>query len=257
MYNQESIKKVQLRLLEMAVCVKTILDEHKIPYILGFGSLLGAIREKGFIPWDDDLDLFLFEDSYQQAMDILQPRLPADMFLEYEKTEEKYFHAWAHVKDCNSVCHCDLFPQDSLYSHKGISLDLHKLVKINALDWPEFKYQEGLRYLERRKKFDFISSSEFEEKARVYKKVFLNDVPRQPLKDEMVFASTGANRFFPVETVLPLSEIAFLGHSFKVPHDPDAFLTILYGDYLKRPPIEQRHPHYSSVSFIDLPMDSK
>ena len=54
------------------------------------------------------------------------------MLLENEKTEPKYFHAWAHVKDLKSECECSLFPQDAEYKNHGLSVDLYKLTKIKA-----------------------------------------------------------------------------------------------------------------------------
>ena len=62
MYTQEDVKKVQKRLLEMAVVIRDILEAHQIPYFITYGTLLGAVRHKGFIPWDDDFDLYLFDE---------------------------------------------------------------------------------------------------------------------------------------------------------------------------------------------------
>ena len=66
------IKRVQERLLKMAKEIASILEDHDIPYQIAFGTLLGAVRHKGFIPWDDDFDFFLFDDSYEKAMEVLQ-----------------------------------------------------------------------------------------------------------------------------------------------------------------------------------------
>ena len=53
------IKRVQKRLLEMGTVIARILEKHDIPYMITFGTLLGAVRHHGFIPWDDDFDIFL------------------------------------------------------------------------------------------------------------------------------------------------------------------------------------------------------
>ena len=109
----------------VAKVAKEILEKHDIPYFITYGTLLGAVRHKGFIPWDDDFDFYLLDEYYNEAMDVLRNELPHDMFLENEDTEPLFFHGWAHVKDLNSVASCDLYPQDGHYAHHGISVDLY------------------------------------------------------------------------------------------------------------------------------------
>ena len=116
---QVDIKRVQNRLFQMGQVIANILSTHNIPHMITFGTLLGAVRHGGFIPWDDDFDFFLFDDTYDEAIKILRNELPVDMFLEDDKSEPKYFHGWAHVKDLNSEVYCEQFPQDNLYEHHG------------------------------------------------------------------------------------------------------------------------------------------
>lgn len=88
-----------------------------------------GVRHKGFIPWDDDFDFYLFDESYDDALKVLKQNLPNNMFLEYFDTEPLYFHAWAHVKDLYTECDCQQFPQDGAYAHHGVSIDLYRTKK--------------------------------------------------------------------------------------------------------------------------------
>ena len=124
------VKRVQETLLKMAKTIAGILEANDVPYMIAFGTLLGAVRHKGFIPWDDDFDFYLFDESYDKAIEILRDNLPKDMFLEDEKSEPLFFHAWAHVKDVYSIAECQEYPQDSLYQHKGISVDIYRTKKM-------------------------------------------------------------------------------------------------------------------------------
>ena len=125
-----TIEMIHDRLYHMAKAVIAVLEKHDIPYSLAYGTLLGAVRHQGFIPWDDDFDLWLFEDSYDEAMEYLRNELPDDMFLEDEKSEPIYFHGWAHVKDLNSVATHALYPQDDAYAHKGLHIDLYRCTRM-------------------------------------------------------------------------------------------------------------------------------
>ena len=242
------IKRVQDRLLEIAKRTATILEKHDIPYQIAFGTLLGAIRHGGFIPWDDDFDFFLFEESYEKAMDVLAQELPSDMFLENEKSEPKYFHGWAHVKDVNSECQCDLYPHDSLYAHKGVSVDLYKMTKIYERDFAQFRLDNAIAYIERRKQLGFITEEDFEKRKKLYAERLLSE---KCDSDKVILAYPFDHGKQNYEDVFPLKKYTFCGVEFLGPNNYESILTSEYGDYMQLPPEEDRHPHFSSVTFFD------
>lgn len=242
------IKRVQARLLEMAVAIATALEKNNIPYEIAFGTLLGAVRHNGFIPWDDDFDFFLFDDTYEQAMNALAKELPSDMFLENEKTEPTYFHAWAHVKDLHSECKCDHYPHDELYSHHGISVDLYKIKRIKERDFAAFRYEQAVAYIERRKALGFINDDDFEKRRKSYEERKAKDFVDSD-RDILAYPFDIGKQY--PEDVFPLKRYRIGNYDFWGPQNPDHILTMRYGDYMTLPPEEARLPHYSSVIFKD------
>ena len=77
---QEQLRKLQLTELEMLVEFDRICRKNNIHYILGYGTLLGAVRHNGFIPWDDDVDVFLMRDEYNKFCEACKTDLNTEKF---------------------------------------------------------------------------------------------------------------------------------------------------------------------------------
>lgn len=252
MYTKEKVKKVQKRLLEMAIVIRDILEKHNIPYFITYGTLLGAVRHKGFIPWDDDFDFYLFDDSYNRALSTLKSEMPSNLFLEYFESEPSYFHGWAHVKDINSYAECELFPQDGTYQHHGISVDLYRAFLVPEKMSNLFLIQQHIDYLERRYDKGAISKEDKDKRfVGLFEKLKIEESAAD-IKDggRLMYVFPGLYQdFMYPEEIWPLKEYQFENELFLGPNNADVFLTRCYKNYMNMPPVEKRHPHYSDVIF--------
>lgn len=249
MNKQEYLPKLHSEILIIMDEIHKVCVENGLKYYLVGGSLLGAVRHKGFIPWDDDFDMFLFDDSYDKAMRVLQRELPSDMFLETKDSEPLYFHGYAHVKDTNTIATCAQFPHDGLYEHKGLSIDLYRAVRMDEGLLDKYLITEHIAYLGRRYKINSIDKSVYERK--------IGDLEMQlsALQDKIVgkdiLAMALAERSMKIEHVFPLKKIPFEDTEFYGPADADGLLTAFYGDYMQLPSVEHRIPHYDNVVFVE------
>src|SRR3954468_21006016 len=100
-YNPEGseLRRAQLKMLEILEAFDKICRKHNINYWLVCGTLLGARRHGGFIPWDDDLDIAILQSDYDKLMLILKEELPEHLKLQTQETDKKYWYFHPKIRD--------------------------------------------------------------------------------------------------------------------------------------------------------------
>ncbi len=124
----EQLRKLQLYQLEILKEVERICQKHEIKYYISWGSLLGAVRHKGFIPWDDDIDISLFWEDYVKFTEVCRKELNSRFFLQNTDTDPGYFRPWAKIR-INDTTSMDK-ALEFVKMHWGICIDVFPILMI-------------------------------------------------------------------------------------------------------------------------------
>jgi lipopolysaccharide cholinephosphotransferase len=257
-YGFEEIKKVQQVVLDMGRMVCSILERNKIPYMITNGTLIGAALYQSFVPWDDDFDLFLFDDTYEEAMRALEDELPAHLIVHSERNDPKYFPAWNRVKDIRTYTEdSGLYnPDNRILRFPCLSVDLYRIKRMPKSRVELYKVCEALKFFERKHKFGIISSSMYNKEVQLLQqeKGNLESQHFEGYDDDVYMFMVMLRRPLSAEDIFPLLRYSFEGYSFWGPQSSDALLSSLYGkDYKCIPEFEQRNTRFSKVSCFSVP----
>ncbi len=143
------IKEMQKIELEILKSFSKICDEHKLRYFLSNGTLLGAIRHKGFIPWDDDIDVYMPRNDYMTFLQLVGSSLEPHYKLLTPYNSKEYIYTYAKLYDDRTILiewpdtvrytigvYIDIFPVDGLpESIKETKKHFDRLKKLNRLNW--------------------------------------------------------------------------------------------------------------------------
>lgn len=253
------LRKVQLRLLDILVEIDKICRKHDIKYWIDFGSLLGAVRHGGFIPWDDDIDISMPTEDYKRFKEIAPKELPEHLFLQTKETDPSYSLLIDKVRDKNSffVTKHEDFTADY---NKGLYIDIFEVVQYPNINPKVQKrvllwYQKVCHFYSVKQKVtlkNHLAALTFPGVRFFLSLVWavFNIKPKTKLGYEKHFSVYGNS--YAKDMVYPLKDIVFEGKTFLGPADPDRYLTSIYGDYMKLPPEDKRRTHIIHVSLEKL-----
>lgn len=248
-YNKDKVKKVQERLYEMASEVADILEANNFPYMIAFGTLLGSVRHKGFVPWDDDFDMFLFDDTYDAAMECLRKNLSSNLIVHDKLTDPIYWPFWSRIRDKNSTAVSEKYTDDNFYKYTGLTVDLYRLVKVKRGTVDLYCAKRYIEFLVRKHEVGVMKDEEYEKKFHEgclnYEKIWQAAPKSDAPYDEYAFVET--IKLIKEKEIFPLKKYTFGNREFFGPNDYDPILKRCYGDYMNFPPYEERAPHYSKV----------
>ena len=252
------LRRQQMRMLDILLEVDKICKRHDIQYWLSSGTLIGAMRHDGFIPWDDDLDIEMMRSDYLRLMEVLPKELPEWLALQNSDTDENYFFFYAKVRDRRSRM-LEQNNYDRIWKEQGIYIDilpmeqhpiwLHKLTektvghmyKIWRTSTDDQKAIKSVRRI-----FDFNDRILFP-CLRFFTFHF------SLFTSKVITSGMGIpfhNRRYAKE-IFPLTTHVFEGYQLPVPGNADAHLRHLFGDYMKLPDLNKLAPHVGKLEFYD------
>lgn len=117
------LSAIQQLLLGYLLEVDRICKKHNITYYLGGGTLLGAARHKGFIPWDDDVDIMMDRPNYDKFLEVAGAELPEGMILQDPKKDKNYFYCYAKLRLTDTVFSTD-FSKHHKNTENGFAFDI-------------------------------------------------------------------------------------------------------------------------------------
>ncbi len=257
----EKLKEVELDILKafIEVCEKLNLKY----YALG-GTMLGAVRHHGFIPWDDDIDVGMLRKDYEIFMEKGQELLPEHLFLQNRKTDSECPVPYAKIRDSRTAF------IETVYKYKKMNHGI--FIDIFPLDYYPDNDSEGKRLFGKKKRIAYRMYREYnipgETKSPPVKEFVKNFVSTALIAvypsgykaedkfDEKLKSLKKSRRVTNYYGVWSKKEIVpcewygdgcngvFEGIIIKLPSQYDKLLTQIFGDYMEYPPVEERITHH-------------
>lgn len=268
----ETLRDLQMTQFGMLKDIAAVCEENNIRYNLSSGTLLGAVRHKGFIPWDDDVDIEMPVDDYYRFLGIAQKCLGDSYFVQTSETDPNYNFAYARIRKNNTTM---LNPYHKKYRiHHGVWVDIFPQVPVNP--GRSLKLKKTLlkisNFILIKDKVD-SHKEEFQKTLGPFGMAAVNAFSALPVRTRQTVHRKLLQSIFGsdpdrcssvgivwgnITTVLPKEifegesqTLLFEGKYFRGPHDYKKYLEIMYGDYMTLPPEEKRKGHGDDM-IIDL-----
>ena len=264
--NLEQLKKIELQLL---LAVHEICEKENLRYSLGGGTLLGAVRHKGFIPWDDDIDIMMPRPDYDALIAYcLSYDVPFKIWS--WETDKSYVDLSAKIYDPNTILedenivdgnkigvNIDIFPIDGLGNtyKKAVKAFRSTSFKRNLLiaaQWKKFFRSKTHSWYYEPFRFAFFVLSRSVNKSKLFAKI-QNKYKKIDFNSVNFAAAVGGSyrerEILPQDVFTEYIELPFEDYNFKAIKQYDKYLSSIYGNYMELPPEEKRVSHHTFKAF--------
>ncbi len=259
------IKTLQARLVPMLECIDKVCREHHLRYYLWAGTMLGAVRHKGFIPWDDDMDICMPRPDYDLLLAHCHEWMPAPFEVVGPHNRSDYPYPFAKVEDSSTTVlerpdfnfpegiYVDIFPIDGIPSDKAVATKHLKKYKF----WRHllffrgrdpFKHGKGPRSWWPLLIHKMYSLQQLQDKVQCLMTQYKFDDCEQVIDYDSVFRGIVAKKILGEP-----KEYEFEGKKFLGVSDAHQYLTEMYGDYMTPPPKEKQIQHNFYYINLELP----
>lgn len=272
---EEESRRHKEVLLSIYKDVAALCQKHELMVMLCGGSALGAVRHKGFIPWDDDIDILMLRKDYEKLLQLIKEGQLGDKY-EYSAPDKHNDSksVWLKIYRKDTLC-LDIYASANAPYPKGVYIDvfpLDSVPKSRLGQWTKGLIAKGLEFCSilvmysqyPNQQLGLMMKSRPGTHLRYVMKralgMILRIIPHrkwvwwfdQWVKDETEDAPLGIptgrmyynGEIFDREVYLEPSDAEFEGLKVKIPHLYDIYLRNLYHDYMQLPPVEKREKHF-------------
>lgn len=266
-YEDIGLREAQMIMVDILKNVHDLCEKHGLKYFLDAGTLIGAVRHKGFIPWDDDVDIGMLREDYNKFLKIAKEELPTHLFLQTFETDKEYdiYPVPCKVR-CNNTILLEADNRDNFKMHNGIYIDIFPYDSLPKYKFV-YKIQRTLSYnvLKSFKRIkDTPEKLSFKNKItfsfyRLVIKLFSTE-RRLKFFDYLTtwndvnseYMGYGVDTYwseyiYKKSDYFDLIKLDFEGEKFYAPKNYDTILTQLYGDYMTMPKEEDRVWHSKEI----------
>lgn len=264
-YDVNKLKEYELKILDEFV---SICENNNLNYYLAYGTLLGAIRHKGFIPWDDDIDVYMKGQDYYKLKKIMLKNNESKYFCQSLESEKYYNLSFAKIRMKNTLA-LEEKTKDEPFN-KGIFIDIFPLIPYPTNKKDQKKFRRKIKLYNLLVESDMKNKTKYNNYGNVGKTLskifkiiprsFRNIVAKRTLKKIILYNKEFDNYICIFDNIIFDKQI--FANSIKVeyenkkyysPKEYDKYLTTIYGDYMTPPKEEDRKGH----SFIEVKFENE
>lgn len=257
-----SIDELKQLQVEMLCKIDEFCNNNQIFYSLAFGTLIGAIRHKGYIPWDDDIDIVMPRPDYCKFLETFNGTYD-HLYLLAPEINIEYYAPYANVCDNRTLL------LEGLNGHRGVEMGIK--IDVFPIDGTPENEMDYIKLIDYMQAINYKMAIKRQYLSLLHPKTYVSILfqklkyahlsyreCQQTIMDQIRLYPFETSKYvdiltFPVyKNIRTLKnvfteyvDVDFEGYRFKAIKDFDYYLKIIYGDYLKLPPEEKRRTHHN------------